>query len=77
MKVEIEFPVDYVTNKPGVIHIGRLYLGLAGTFVGRIVLCSDGAIRLAIDKTAVEKGYVELYDPPSEEDIFDLGTKKQ
>lgn len=77
MKVEMEFPADYLTNEPGVIHIGRLYLGrFESSFVGRIFLWSDGSVRLAIDKTALEKGYIRLYDPPSEENILGFGTKQ-
>lgn len=69
MKIPIEFPVSFETNKPGFIHIGRIYLG---PFHCRLVMSPDGKIRMAVDKGAVDKGYLILTELSEETIGFGL-----
>lgn len=77
-KVEIEFPVDFTTDKTGVHPLGRIALGpLGNNHVGRLVLCSDGNVRLAVCRSVLEKGYIVVYDDYDENFLLGFPTTEK
>jgi hypothetical protein len=60
VKVAVEFPPDFERDKAVPIPLGRL--DLAG-YVGRLFFDTDGKMRLAISRHAVESGAIVLWDP--------------
>jgi hypothetical protein len=63
-KVEIEFESDWETGALISRPIGRLNLG---GHVARIMLCSDGLIRIALPDRAKEDGTVIWFDQSASE----------
>lgn len=61
MKVEIEFPGEFVSNKPLYIQLGRLILG---GHIGRIAFSPEGKLVMVINRKAVEDGAIILCDSP-------------
>ena len=55
MKIEIEFEKDYETDKPILIHLGRLQIG---NHIGRLVFTPEGNQRLVISEAAKEDGSI-------------------
>jgi hypothetical protein len=67
MKVEIDFPSDFGTNKPLYLPFGRLHLG---DHVARIVLSPAGKLVLCAPKEAVEDGSIVLVDQPNIRELY-------
>ena len=59
MKIEIDFPPDFERRKAVPIPLGRL--DLAG-YTGRLFFDTDGRMRMAISRKAVEAGAIVLWD---------------
>lgn len=59
MKVEIQFPASFTSDELLPIPIGRLQLG---PYVARLVFCPDGNVRLAVDKAAIDNGYIKTFE---------------
>lgn len=57
MKVEIDFPSEFGSDKPGYIHLGRLVLS---GYICRLVLSPTGGLQLACPEKAVGKGIILL-----------------
>jgi hypothetical protein len=72
-KVEIEFPTSFDETVETYIHIGRIYIG---DHVGRLVLCKDGQVRMAISSKAATDGSLMFYEDLTKlADVFGLGGK--
>lgn len=54
-KVEIEFSVDFSTDRVIPKHLGRIQLG---NHIGRLMLFPDGQVRLGISNTAKTDGSI-------------------
>lgn len=65
MKVEVDFPADFESDRVIPIHLGRLMIG---PHVARLYLCPDGNVRMSISKSAIEQGFIVTYDQIREDE---------
>lgn len=72
MKIGIEFPADFNSDKVLPIHLGRFYLG---GWIIRQVLCPDGKVRLVVPQGAVDDKSV-IVNIPDEAVLYGFGAKE-
>jgi len=58
---EIQFGVDFETDKSIPLHVGRLYIGKDQQFVVRMFFNTEGALCLVLPEAAVKAGAVIIY----------------